>query len=117
MKQKTQVPLTAHTFSGGRMLDELNAGIAEAVADTVAQLNDPDDDRTGARTVTLTIKVSSDGKHVLKTSHKVDVKLPRVEVGDRAFIDGDEVLVDLRVDPGTNQLDMLRTIALNEKGA
>ena len=56
----------------------------------------------------------------MRTSHKVDVAVPRPEVGDTAFVDGGEVFVDMRIDPGTTQLDIERVIRANaaaEKGA
>lgn len=113
VRQKTQVALSAHTFSGGRMLDELNEGIAEALEDCADGLNETPQ-RLGKRTVTVTLTLSSDGNGILKTTHKLDVKVPRPEVGDLAWLEGSGAVVDLRLDPGTTQLDLERVARLNK---
>jgi hypothetical protein len=118
-KHKVHVPLSAQTFSGGRLIDDINAGIEQVLADCVAGMNEKPQ-RTGARSITIKLKLEPNGEHTMRTSHKVDVAVPRPEVGDTAFVDGGEVFVDMRIDPGTTQLDIERVIRANaaaEKGA
>ncbi len=113
VRQKTQVALSAHTFSGGRMLEELNEGIQEVLEDCADGMNESPK-RLGKRTVKITLTLSVNDKGILDTTHKLDVTVPRPLVGDLAWLEGSGAVVDLRLDPGTTQLDLERVARLNK---